>query len=133
MTSFSTSAEDIRKFGIVGFCLFGTLCSLAFWRQRPVMMALFGTLCFLCLSLIVLPVHLSFIYRGWMKVAHFISSAITTIILVVLYYTLITPFGLAKKLISGSPLPLSPDKNAPSYWVTRNEPAQQIARFLKRY
>ena len=73
------------------------------------------------------------VYRGWLKVAHFIGRTITLGILTLAYYLVITPFALAKRFFGGRPLPLKPDKAAGTYWVTRTEPAQPKERFLKRY
>jgi len=55
------------------------------------------------------------------------------IVLTLAYYIVITPTALAKRLISGRPLPTAPDKGLSSYWVSRPEPAQPKERFIKRY
>ena len=49
------------------------------------------------------------------------------------YYLVITPAALIKRLMGGRPLPLKPDKQTESYWVTRAEPSQPRERFIKRY
>ena len=46
---------------------------------------------------------------------------------------LITPVALIKRIFSGRPLPVKPDRDALSYWVARDEPVQPKERFLKRY
>jgi hypothetical protein len=56
-----------------------------------------------------------------------------TLILVLIYYLVITPAALIKRVIGGKPLPLKPDPEASSYWVSKPEPAQPKERFLKRY
>jgi hypothetical protein len=45
----------------------------------------------------------------------------------------VTPAGLIKRLIGGTPLPTRPNDKISSYWVARLEPAQPKGRFLKRY
>ena len=73
------------------------------------------------------------LYKGWIKVANFISKIITAVILTLAYFLVITPSGLAKRLFGGRPLPTRPDKNIESYWVPRDEPSQPKERFNKRY
>jgi hypothetical protein len=73
------------------------------------------------------------IYAGWLKTAHVIGRMITLLALVLTYYTIITPAALLKRVFGGRPIPLKPDRNTLSYWVSRLEPAQPKERFLKRY
>ena len=133
MNSFSTDPKDIRKFGLVGFLFFGLLAGVALWRQKPVPTYAFGTLSLLFTSFCLFPTALTPIYRAWMRAAHFMGTIVTGIILTLAYYLVITPFGLFKRILGKSPLPLKPDKNLPSYWVARSEPAQPKERFSKRY
>ena len=72
-------------------------------------------------------------YAIWKKIAYFLSRIVVTLILTLAYYLLITPFALIKRLFSGRPLPVKPDRDALSYWVARDEPVQPKERFLKRY
>ena len=133
MNSFSTDPKDIRKFGIVGFLFFGILAGLALWRQKPLTSYAFGTLSLLFTSFCLLPVALTPIYKGWMRVAHVMGTIVTAVILTLAYYLAVTPVALLKRIFGGRPLPLKPDKNCPSYWVSRPETAQPRERFIKRY
>ena len=81
----------------------------------------------------MLPDRLKPIYDKWMQIAHFINKAITAIMLTMIYYLVITPFALMKKLFGGAPIPLKPDRSVSSYWVTRSEIAQPKERFIKRF
>jgi len=85
------------------------------------------------MGFILQPAPLKPVYETWLKIAHFIGRVITTIMLTFLYYLLITPAALIKRVFGGRPLPLKPDKNVFSYWVPREEPAQPRERFLKRF
>ena len=73
------------------------------------------------------------VYDAWLKVAHFIGSLITALMLALAYYLVITPVALIKRLFGSRPLPVKPDKNTLSYWVDREEPVQPKERFIKRY
>ena len=129
----STDIKSIRQFGAIAFVFFGCLCALGIWTKKPIPTYLFGTLSLLGLGFILLPLPLKPVYDTWLKIAHFIGRVITTLILTLAYYLVITPAALIKRVFGGRPLPLKPDKNVSSYWVPREEPTQPKERFLKRY
>jgi len=122
----------MRRFGLIAFLLFGGLCALGIWRGKVVPAYLFALLSLMGIGFLLLPVKLRPIYEAWLKVAHLIGKALTTLVLTLAYYLVITPSAVIKRLF-GVPLPVKPDKEASSYWVDRTEPAQPKERFLKRY
>jgi len=127
------ASKDIRKFGFIAFPFFGILCAVGIWQQKPVPIYLFGFLSCLGLGFILIPGILKPVYLGWLKIAHFIGQVITTMMLAIAYYAVITPAALMKRLLGGRPLPLSHDPDASTYWVSREEPAQPKERFYKRF
>ena len=133
MNSNSTEPGQIRKFGIIAWVFFGLLCGLGIWAKRPVPTCLFGFLSLLGLGFVLIPSQLRPVYGVWLKIAHVIGRILTTLILALAYYLVMTPSAWAKRLIGGRPLPMKPDKGAESYWVARDEPVQPRERFLKRY
>ncbi len=133
MISSSTDTRQIRKVGLIALLFFGILCALGGWRQKILVTYFFGTLSVIGLGLFLLPAPLRPIYDGWLKVAHLIGRMITTIILTLAYYLVITPSAWIKRVFGGRPLPVRPDKDVSSYWVVRAEPAQPKGRFIKRY
>ena len=82
---------------------------------------------------IVIPFKMKPEYAILKKISYFLSRIVVALILTLAYYLLITPVALIKRLFSGRPLPVKPDKDALSYWVARDEPVQPKERFLKRY
>jgi hypothetical protein len=133
MSNTDVSEKDIRKFGTIALVFFGSLSGLGLWTQKPVPTYLFGSLSVLGLGFILIPARLRPVYNTWLKVAHVIGRIITTLVLALAYYLVITPAALIKRLFGGRPLPMTPDKEATYYWVARTEPAQPMGRFLKRY
>jgi hypothetical protein len=132
-SSSSTEPKEIRRFGIAALVFFGLLAGLGIWRAKPVPAVFFGILAavgFLCL---VLPGPAAPLYRAWMAVAHRIGAALTTVVLTLAYYLVITPAALIKRIFGGRPLSLRPDPERESYWLDRDEPAQPVERFSKRY
>jgi len=129
----STDTKQIRKFGLIALIFFGSLCALGIWREKSIPTYLFGVLAILGLGFIILPYQLKPVFIGWLKIAHFIGRVVTTFLLTLAYYLVITPSALIKRVFGGTPLPVKPDRNSSTYWVTRTEPVQPKDRFLKRY
>jgi hypothetical protein len=125
--------REIRKFGAIALFFFGILFGLALWRHKIIATNVFGILSFLGLCFLLLPAPLRPVYARWLKISHFIGTVMTALILTLAYYLVITPTALLKRLFSGRPLPLAPDKDATTYWVSRTEPVQSKERFIKRY
>jgi hypothetical protein len=117
----------------VALLFFGALCGLAVWREKAILSWLFGCLGLIGAALALLPSRTGPLYRGWLKVAHLVGKVVTTSILSLAYYLVITPSAWLKRLFGGRPLPWRPDRQAASYWVERQEPAQPRERFVKRY
>lgn len=133
MNSSSTEIKDTRKFGIVSLLFFGILCGIGIWRQKPIPIYLFGMLAVLGFSFILMPRALKPVHETWLKGAQFIGLVVTTIAMAFAYYLIITPAALIKRVFGGRPIPLSPDPQATTYWVTKDEPGQPKERFHKRF
>jgi len=133
VSSNSIDAKEIRKFGLIALVFFGCLSGIGIWTKKPLPIYLFGFLSILGISFILAPSRMRPIHALWLRIAHFLSRVVTTIILTLAYYLVITPAALIKRLFGGTPLPTKPDKDCPSYWVTRDEPAQPRERFFKRF
>ena len=129
----STDVKQIRKFGLIALIFFGCLCALGIWLEKSLPTYLFGTLSALGLGFILLPHQLRPVFVAWLQIAHFFGRVVTTLILTIAYYLVITPASLIKRIFGGTPLPVKTDKNVPSYWVTRKEAVQSKEQFLKRF
>ena len=133
MNSNLINSREIRKFGVIGLIFFGTLFAVAVWRDKTLLAYFFGFLGVLSTGFVLMPVPLKPVYIGWLKIAHFIGSTVTILILTIFFYLVMTPAALLKRIFGGRPLPIKPDPDAETYWVTRTEPVQPEERFLKRF
>ena len=84
MNTLSINIREIRKFGLIAFLFFGSLCALGIWRDKVVVTYFFGLLSLLGLGLILLPTQLRGVYAAWLKVAHFIGRVVTVSMLVLM-------------------------------------------------
>ena len=133
MNSNSTDSREIKKFGWIALIFFGSIFTLCLWLKKPFAPYFFGFLTLLGAGFVIIPETTTPVYRLWLKIAHLIGRIITTVMLTLCFYLVITPAGLLKRLFGGRPLPIKPDRNATTYWINRNEPIQPKDRFIKRY
>jgi hypothetical protein len=63
------------------------------------------------------------LYTKWMKVAHFIGSVITCVILSVLFYLVFGIAGILLRLLGKDLLDQKIDRECHSYWKTKEEAA----------
>lgn len=125
--------KEIRKFGLIAFCFFGILLGVSVFKKKMILQYLFGAFSCMGLLLLALPIQFKWLYTGWVKIGHFIGRIINAFLMIAAYYLVMTPSGLLKKIISGTPLILKFEKDRDSYWVEREEPLQAKDRFEKRY
>ena len=95
----SSSTKELRNFGLVMAVAFGVIAIFA----RP---EIYGTISvtFLLLGLLATRV-LAPVHRVWMKLADVLGWINTRILLVLVYYLVVTPTGLLMRLFRHRPLP----------------------------
>ena len=109
-----------RKFGLTVGGAFAVLAVIGRWRHHPTTFMVLGTLAIvLIVAGLVVPAMLGPVERAWMKLAGLISKVTTPIFMGVVYFLLLTPIGLLRRLFAGSSLV---HKSGPTgYWIDRSK------------
>ncbi len=113
------SRKGLRKFGwTMGVCL--ALLGLAlFLKHKPAYRMFWaGGVVFFILGQF-LPVVLKPVYRLWMGLAFCLGWFNTRLILIAVYYLVVTPIGLAARLLGKDFLNLKLEESAKTYWHKR--------------
>ena len=111
--------SEVRKFGITLSIILSILGGSFLWRGKAYHPYFFiFSITFLLLSL-ALPVLIKPIYKAWMILSLLLGWLMTRIILIVLFYLIVTPIGLLAKLFDKDLLNLKFNKKADSYWIPR--------------
>lgn len=117
-----TAAEG-RKFGFTVGGVFVALAALLyFWRHAQIVPGVFGVVGgLLIIAAAVAPRSLGPVERGWMKLAHLISKVTTPVFMSIVYFLVITPFGLVRRAIGKNALVRASGDAASgdSHWVVR--------------
>jgi len=109
------SAAEGRKFGLTVGTAFLAFGAIALWRGKQrtaiVLLAL-GSL--LVLGALVAPTSLGPVERAWMGLALAISKVTTPIFMGIVYFLVMLPIGLVRRLTGNSPI--YPRGRAASRW-----------------
>ncbi len=99
-----TVAEG-RRFGLTVGAAFLGLGGVAWWRGRERTGAVFAAIgALLIAGALLAPARLGPIYRAWMASAHGLSRVTTPLVLGVVFYCVLTPVGVLRRLLGASPL-----------------------------
>lgn len=71
---------------------------------------------------LITPIMLAPLNRIWTKFGLLLHSIVSPIALAILFYGIVTPTGLAMRLLGKDPLRLRFDPIVPSYWIERTPP-----------
>jgi len=73
------------------------------------------------------------VFKTWMKIAHLIGKIISSLILGIFFYLIITPVGLIMKCFGRDPLSKAWDKSTDSYWIRRDPKFSDPKRIEKQF
>jgi hypothetical protein len=104
---------------------FLVLAALMWWRGHGMALRVTGALgASLVLAGLVVPGYLGPVYRAWMQFALLLSKVTTPIFMGVVYFLVITPIGLLRRLVRRT------DTGAGStgFWKARTDAPRSMAR-----
>jgi hypothetical protein len=130
----SATLKELRQFALVmtgGLGLIGTVALLKGRPAAPYLLALAG----LSLLLGILsPKSLRWPYALWMAFAFILGQIVTTIILTLLFFVVVTPMGLLMRLLGKDLLQKRwKQVEASSYWIHREDYTAEKDRLSRPY
>jgi len=111
-----------RSFGLLvggAFLLLGLVSAIRHGRGRLWMVVLGGILLLLAFAL---PRSLREIKRAWLFFGFLLGLVVSPIVLGILFYAVITPFGLLMRLFGRDSLRLKSNPGLATYWRERTGP-----------
>jgi len=112
--------KDLRKFGIILSIILAVLGGVHYLNAHIIVYPWFLAFAVAVMVLVAfVPKMLEPVYVIFIKVARAIGWFNTRVVLVMVYYLLITPIGFLLKVFKGDPLNRKIDKDADSYWIKR--------------
>lgn len=122
------SRADGRKFGLLVGGSFLALGGLFLWRGHEVPAWIVGAVGGVLGGLgLLVPGRLRPVYRAWMSLARGISRVTTPIVLSLVYFLVLTPTGLVRRIFGDDPLERAAGRE--SHWKSRaGEPRSDLRR-----
>ena len=122
--------KQLRSFG---FTVGGIFALIGFWPlivrgEDPRWWAVVVAGCLL-VPAAVFPKSLTWVYKGWMALGHVLGWINTRIILGFVFYFIVTPIGIVRRLLGKDPMGRRLRPDLESYRVPRNlRPASHLRR-----
>jgi hypothetical protein len=127
--------QHVREFGAVFGTIFMGICavklykgqalnSCAVWFALGAVTALLGYL---------VPSALLPLWRGWMKLAHYLSIVMTTVILGLAWMIGFIPMAFLMKVFRVKSMDLSYKADVSTYWATRDSKYDDFKRLEQQY
>lgn len=114
-----TDDRSLRKFGLVVGGVLIALGLFFLWRHKSFYPYVLAPGVLLAVTGLIYARILKPIFLGWMALALVLGLIMSTLILVVFFYLVVTPIGLLARLLGQDFLGLKRQKEAPSYWIPR--------------
>ncbi|MEA3488873.1 MAG: SxtJ family membrane protein [Candidatus Omnitrophota bacterium] len=119
----NVKTKDLRQFGIVLGIILGIIGGIQFLKGHTHVYPWFFGFGITALLLgAALPWLLKPVFIGFTKVAHAIGWFNTRVILILVYYLLLTPIGVVMRLFGKDLLNKKIDKSEKTYWLEREKP-----------
>jgi hypothetical protein len=120
------SAAQGRKFGLtVGAAFVGIAFLLYFWRHAVIVPRVFGALgALLIAGGLLVPNRMAPVERAWMKLAHLISRVTTPILMGVIYFVVLSPVGIFRRMLGKNALVRKEGESSLSaggFWFVRED------------
>ncbi len=116
-----SSKTDLRKFGYTLGIAFGLLAGYFLWRGKPFALYVLALAVILLLFGFMAPTLLRPVQKAWMTLALLMGWVMTRVILVIVFYLVITPIGFVVRLSGKDFMNRSFPGREGSYWLDHAE------------
>jgi protein-S-isoprenylcysteine O-methyltransferase Ste14 len=128
------SRRDLKVFGWILAVVFAGVGAWLWWRAGLRTSAV-GTWIVggaLVVAYLALPALRRPLYVGWICAFYPLGWLLSHVALAVVYYVVLTPIGLVRRLVGGDPLRRRFDRDADTYWIERAKPPDK-ASYLRPF
>jgi saxitoxin biosynthesis operon SxtJ-like protein len=128
-----TGPRDLRKFGLVVGGVFAALGLIMWARGKTHYPWFLAPGLVLMASGLLLPRALKPVYLAWMFLALVLGLIVSTVILTVFFFVVITGVGLAARLFGKDFLRLKLARESSSYWIPRERKAKTGSEYERQF
>ena len=127
------SARELAWFGVIAFAFLGVVGTLA-WRAGFPLAARgvwIGAVLLVAVYYAVPPLRRP-VFRAWMAATFPIGWTVSHLLLVIIYYGIVTPVGMVLRITGHDPMGRRFDATMASYWVAAKTP-RDVSRYFKQF
>ena len=123
--------SDWKKFGITMGIILAIIGFFLLWEKNNYFEYSFLLAATFLITGLFLPYVLKPVYKAWMALSVVMGFIMTRVIMVIIFYLIVTPIGLIASMTGKNFLDMKIDKSAKSYWIVR-EKAQKVKSDYER-
>ena len=125
--------SDWKKFGFTMGIILAVIGFYLIWKKNnhyyyPLS---FGAVFFI--TGFFLPLLLKPVYKVWMALSVAMGFIMTRVIMVIIFYLIVTPIGLIASLTGKKFLDMKIDKNVKSYWIAREKTQKAKSDYERQF
>ena len=122
-----------RSFGIVFTFVFLVVGIWQISVGKPLGWYFFASAISFFIVAITFPYLLGPLNRTWFKFGLLLGQAVNPVILGVVFFLVVTPIGISRRLLGKDSLHLKPKPNLKSYWIDRDPPGPKVGSMKKQF
>lgn len=125
--------RQLLSFGLIMAAAFAVMAGLRAWRAGfdAVAIALVAIAGAFAAAALIAPSALAVVYRPWMRLAEGLGWVNTRILLVLIFYLVVTPIGLIMRVLRRSPLDGQAGED--TYWTPATKSSYGDRHFEKQF
>jgi len=125
--------KDLKKFGITVGTVLILIAGVLLWKQKDGYIYFGITGILLVSAALIKPVILKPLNKAWMTLAILMGWVMTRVILIILFYIVVTPTAFFAKVFKKSFLDLKIDKARNTYWEIRKKKQFEPEDYEKQF
>jgi hypothetical protein len=129
------SDKQLRRFAATLPVGAGLIAAVAWWRTGawPAPAAAWAAATTLAAVGLARPRAVRWVYLALVFLTLPIGWCVSHVLLAAIFFLVVTPIGLAMRVLGRDPMRRRPDRSAESYWIARRRPGGGIDRYLRPY
>lgn len=125
--------KELRGFGLTFGTALSVLGGILLWRHDGLHLYAFAASAFFVILALFWPSPLKPLQKAWMSLAAVLGFIMSRLILIVLFFMILTPLSLIARLFGKRFLELKPDTTLPSYWNKKSSDSSAKIDYTKQY
>jgi hypothetical protein len=126
--------NQLRQFAVLFLIFIGGLGTILYFKDKPLIVSeiLWNLAWIVGLAGLIFPPLVRPVFVVMMAVALPIGFVVSTILMLIIYFLIMTPIGLVMRLFGYDPMRMRPAAGAERFWI-EGPPSSDVRRYFKQY